>query len=193
MSDNSPYAIYYLLVAVLVASSLVGMRLPIGKVLKMTLAWVAIFAVMFGLFAFRSEFASVGARLRAEAFGTPIAAGATVRIPIGDDGHYWAWAKLNGRGVRFMIDSGASVTTVSRATAEAAGMPIGTERTIVSTANGSAEMLKGSADSLEVGAIKREQFPIDINVHDDTNLLGMNFLASLGGWGVEGHDLVLRQ
>ena len=192
MSDEGPYLLYAIIAAVFVASSLVGMRLPIGKALKMALAWVAIFGVVFVLFSFRSEFSSIGQRLRAEATGVPIEQGAEVRIPIAEDGHYWAWAKLNGHDVRFMVDSGASVTTVSRATAQAAEMPIGTERTIVSTANGRAWVTKGRADSLQVGSIRREQFMVDINEQDDLNLLGMNFLASLRGWGVEGNYLVLR-
>ncbi len=192
MSDEGPYVVYTIIAAVFVASSLFGMRLPIGKALKMALAWVAIFGVAFVLFSFRSEFSSIGQRLRAEATGTPIEQGGEVRIPMGDDGHYWAWAKLNGRDVRFMVDSGASVTTVSRATAEAAGVPIGTERTIVNTANGRTWVTRGEADSLEVGSIRREDFRVDVNEQDDTNLLGMNFLASLQGWGVEGNYLVLR-
>src|SRR5688572_3589650 len=187
MNDDGPYVVYTIIAAVFVASSLFGMRLPIGKALKMALAWVAIFAVAFVLFSFRSEFSSIGQRLRAEATGTPIEQGREVRIPIGDDGHYWAWAKLNGHDVRFMVDSGASVTTVSRATARAAGVPIGTERTIVNTANGRVSVTKGWADSLEVGSIRREEFRVDVNEQDDTNLLGMNFLASLQGWGVEGN------
>ena len=192
MSEDSPYLVYTIIAAVFVASSLFGMRLPIGKALKMALAWVAIFGVAFVLFSFRSEFSSIGQRLRAEATGTPIEEGREVRIPIGDDGHYWAWAKLNGHNVRFMVDSGASVTTVSRATAQAAGVPIGTERTIVNTANGRTWVTRGQADSLEVGSIRREDLRVDVNEQDDTNLLGMNFLASLQGWGVEGNYLVLR-
>lgn len=192
MNDNGPYLVFTIIAAVFVASSLIGMRLPIGKALKMALAWVAIFGVVFVLFSFRSEFSSIGQRLRAEATGTPIEEGGEVRIPIADDGHYWAWAKLNGEDVRFMVDSGASVTTVSRATAQSARMPIGTQRTIVSTANGRVWVTRGKADSLQVGSIRREEFPVDINEQDDVNLLGMNFLATLRGWGVEGNYLVLR-
>ena len=47
MSENGPYLVYTIIAAVFVASSLIGMRLPIGKALKMMLAWVAIFAVGF--------------------------------------------------------------------------------------------------------------------------------------------------
>jgi aspartyl protease family protein len=192
VSDQGPYLVFTIIALVFVASSLIGMRLPIGKALKMALAWVAIFGIVFVLFSYRSEFSSIGQRLRAEATGTPIDEVGEVRIPIGDDGHFWAWAKVNGRDVRFMVDSGASITTVSRAAARAAGMPIGTERTIVGTANGRIWVTKGSADSLQVGSIRREDFPVDINEQDGVNLLGMNFLGSLRSWGVEGNYLVLR-
>src|SRR4051794_36089855 len=126
--SNSPFVIYYLVIVVAVASSLFAMRLPIGKMLKMVLAWVAIFGAGFVLFSFRSEFSSFGQRLKAEAMGTAIAQGKTVRIPMADDGHFWVDAKVNGHSLRFMVDSGASVTTVSTRAARAAGMTIGTER-----------------------------------------------------------------
>ena len=192
MSPDGPSLVYAIVALVFVASSLIGMRMKVGQALKMVLAWVAIFGIGFIIFSFRSEFSSLGQRLRAEATGTPISAGGEVRIPVSEDGHFWAWAKLNGENVRFMVDSGASVTTVSRATAEAAGMSIGNEKIMVSTANGTALATRGRADSLEVGSIRREQFRVDINEQDDINLLGMNFLASLRGWGVEGNYLVLR-
>jgi aspartyl protease family protein len=109
-----------------------------------------------------------------------------------DDGHFWVDATVNGRPLRFMVDSGATVTTVSIDSAKAVGMPVGTERTAISTANGTTQAIKGYADKLEVGTIQRTDFPIDINEHDDTNLLGMNFLSSLNSWKVEGNYLVLQ-
>lgn len=192
MAEKGPYLVYYIIAAVFVASSLFGMRQPIGKTLKMVLAWVAIFGVAFILFSFRSEFSVIGQRLKAEATGAPIAVGEELRIPIADDGHFWVDAKLNGRDVRFMVDSGASITTVSRRVAEASGMEIGNEYVIVSTANGPARATKARANRLQVGSIARTDFRIDINENDDVNLLGMNFLSSLGGWRVEGNYLVLQ-
>jgi aspartyl protease family protein len=193
MSDaNGPMAVYYLIIAVAVASSIVAMRLPAGKVLKMVAAWVAIFAAGFVLFSFRSEFSSFGQRLRAEATGSSISDGASVRIPVAEDGHFWVNAAVNGHPIRFIVDSGASVTTISVESAKAAGVPIGTERTAVNTANGRTQAIKGWADRLEVGTIERKEFPVDINEHDDTNLLGMNFLSSLRSWRVEGNYLVLE-
>ena len=191
MNDNGGYALYYILLIVLVASSLVGMRLPLGKAVKMALAWVAIFGVAFGIFAFRGEFAGIGQRLRAEATGTPIVEGAAVRIPISDDGHFWATAKLNGHDVRFMVDSGASITTVSRNVAESAGMPTDGYKGIVSTANGDAPVTRSSAH-LQLETVDRPELTVHINEQDDVNLLGMNFLSSLNGWRVEGNYLVLQ-
>src|ERR1700752_3892081 len=114
MTDNNgPFALYYLVIVIAVASSLVAMRLPLGKALKMLLAWAAIFGVGFILFSFRSEFSSFRQRVKAEAMGTAVSDGQAVRIPIAEDGHFWVDAKVNGHSLRFMVDSGASITTVS--------------------------------------------------------------------------------
>jgi aspartyl protease family protein len=192
MNSNGPSVVFYIVAIVFVASSLVGMRHPIGKTLRMVLAWVAIFGVAFILFSFRSEFSNLGQRLRAEATGSPIVEGEVVRIPIGDDGHFWVDAKLNEESVRFMVDSGATVTTVSRGTARSAGVDIGGRIAVVSTANGPVRVTQGMADRLAVGSIERTDFPIDVNEQDDLNLLGMNFLRSLKSWRVEGNYLVLQ-
>jgi aspartyl protease family protein len=193
MSDNNgPFALYYVVIIVAVASSLVALRMPVGKMVKMVAVWVAIFGIGFVVFSFRTDFTAFGQRLKAEATGSAIPERNTLRIPIADDGHFWVDAKVNGHSLRFMVDSGASVTTVSTQSAKAAGMPIGSETTVVNTANGPTREIKGWADRLQVGPIERTDFPIDINEHDDTNLLGMNFLSSLSSWRVEGNYLVLQ-
>ena len=192
MNDNGPYLVFYVMAAVFVASSLFAMRMPLAKALKMALAWVAIFGVAFLLFAFRGEFSQLGQRIRAEATGSPIVEGEVVRIPVAEDGHFYVNAKLNGQDVRFMVDSGASVTTVSRSAANAAGMEIGTRRATVITANGPASVMQSYADRLQIGSIERTDFPVDVSEQEDLNLLGMNFLRSLQGWRVEGNYLVLQ-
>jgi len=192
MSDNAAGAIYYVMAVVLVASALVSMRLPLGKVARMTAAWVAIFGVAFVLFAFRGEFSGVFDRLRAEATGAPIVEGGEVRVPVADDGHFWVDATVNGQPVRFLVDSGASITTVSHETARAAGIRTDGRTAYIDTANGPAHVRQSYAGKLAVGPIERADFPVDVNSRDRTNVLGMNFLSSLRGWRVEGHDLVLR-
>jgi aspartyl protease family protein len=194
MSEDQGLNLLYLTMAmVLVGSALVSRRLPIGKTLKMALAWVAIFALIFAIFSFRSEFMALGHRLKAEAIGAPIQSGEELRIPMADDGHFWVEAAVNGHDAPFLVDSGASVTTISRATADAAGIETGMRVALVDTANGTVEMRKARAETFEVGAIQRSDFAVQVNDHDGSNVLGMNFLSSLGSWRVEGNYLVLQQ
>src|SRR5262245_39179020 len=108
MSDGqAPNILYLALCLVLVASALFSRRLPIGKTLKMAAAWIGIFAFAFAIFSFRSEFMAIGARLKAEAIGTPIQSGAELRIPMAEDGHFWVEASINGHNAPFLVDSGA--------------------------------------------------------------------------------------
>ncbi|HYC95479.1 MAG TPA: TIGR02281 family clan AA aspartic protease [Sphingomicrobium sp.] len=190
--DQGAYLLYTVLLLVLVGSAVVSRRLPMGKTLKMAAAWVAIFAIIFAIFSFRSEFMAIGSRLKAEAIGTPIQAGEELRIPMADDGHFWVEASVNGQEAPFLVDSGASITTISRDTANQAGIETGMRVALVETANGTVEMRKARAESFSVGAIQRSDFAIQVNDHDDGNVLGMNFLSSLQSWRVEGNYLVLQ-
>ena len=183
-------SVYLVLLLLLVMSSLIASRLPLGKALKMALVWIAVFAGIFAIFAFRSDFSAFGQRLRAELTGTPIASGETLRIPISEDGHFWVTAELNGHPVGLLVDSGASITTIGGETARTAGIAPG-YRVPVETANGTVDMSRASADSFVLGPIRREGMTVFVNSNDRSNVLGMNFLSSLDSWRVEGNDLVL--
>lgn len=192
MTGNSPQVPYYAMGVLLILSSLLAIRLPLGKALKMGVAWAGIFAGFFILFAFRGEFQHFGQRLKAEALGTPATEGSELRIPMADDGHFWVKASVNGKSSRFLVDSGASVTTISSDLARSAGVSTNGRRALVETANGAAQIVQASADRLDVGSITRANFPVDISERDQTNVLGMNFLSSLSSWRVDGSYLVLR-
>ena len=190
--DDAPRALYLLLLIMLVGSSLVGMRLPVGKAVKMLLAWVAIFGVGFMLFAFRGDFGALGQKLRSEATGAPIISGETVRIAQKEDGHFWVEAEVNGHRAAFLVDSGATITTVDRATADAARLETGMRVNMVETANGVVPMVRGEAREFQLGPIVREELAVNVNERDGANVLGMNFLSTLSSWSVEGNTLVLR-
>ena len=192
MSEGDGPRVFYLaLCIILVASSLIGMRLPLAKAVRMILAWVAIFGLFFILFAFRGEFTSLGQRLRAEATGTPVEHSGEIRIPIAEDGHFWVTGSINGVESRFLVDSGASTTTIGEDVARRAGVEARGSG-MISTANGPARVDRGYADRLRIGSVERTDFPILINPNSSTNVLGMNFLSSLNGWRVEGTFLVLK-
>jgi aspartyl protease family protein len=189
---DTPNTFYLLLLLMLVGSSLVAMRLPLAKAAKMALAWVAIFGMAFAIFSFRSEFSALGSRLKSEAIGEPIVAGGELRIPMAEDGHFWVDASVNGHEEPFLVDSGASITTISQDFADQAGVEAGLGVAVVSTANGTVQMRPATADRFDVGPISRNDFGIQVNDRDNSNVLGMNFLSSLSSWRVEGHYLILK-
>jgi aspartyl protease family protein len=184
--------VYLLMAIMLVLGSLMARREPAAKLLTMALAWIAIFAAGFVLFTFRDNLGWVAQRLRAEAVGTPVEQGRETRIPMAIDGHFWVSAKLNGHDVKFLIDSGATTTTIDRETAKAAGVEVSPRRDLyVRTGNGVIRVASGRADELSVGGITRHDVALEIADNDDLNVLGMNYLSSLSRWGVQGRWLVL--
>ena len=184
--------VYILMAVMLVLGSLMARREPLAKMLTMALAWVAIVAAGFVLFTFRDNFGWVAQRLKAEAVGTPVQQGRETRIPMAIDGHFWVEARLNGQKVRFLVDSGATMTTVDRQTAQKAGVQVSSQRDqFVRTGNGIIRVSTGRAAELEVGGITRSDVGLQIADNDDLNVLGMNFLSSLSRWGVEGRWLVM--
>jgi aspartyl protease family protein len=193
MSSNTMLGGVYLLMALmLVIGALMSRREPVAKLVKMALAWIVIFAAGFVLISFRDDFGYFAQRLKAEAVGTPVEQGRETRIPMSIDGHFWVDAKVNGKDVRFLVDSGATMTTVDRDTARAAGVEVSPRADqFVRTGNGVIRVSTGRAAELEVGGISRRDVGLQVAENDDLNVLGMNFLSTLSRWSVEGRSLVM--
>ena len=184
--------VYILMAVMLVLGSLMARREPAAKLLTTALAWIAIFGAGFVLFTFRDDFGWVAQRLRAEATGEPVAQGREIRIPMAIDGHFWVGGELNGVRVKFLVDSGATMTTIGRATAERARVQVSARPDqIVRTGNGLIRVSSGRAEILTIGPIERRDIGMHVADNADLNVLGMNFLSSLQRWGVEGRWLVL--
>ena len=186
-------SLYLLMALMLVAGSLIARRERFAKLATMALAWVVIFGAGFILFTFRDDLGYVTQRLKAEATGEPVVAGQQVRIPMAIDGHFWVEGSINGTPVKFLVDSGATMTTIGRDTAEAANVDVSRSRDqVVRTGNGMLRVATGRADSLTVGPIQRGDVGLHIAENDELNVLGMNYLSTLERWGVEGRWLVLE-
>jgi aspartyl protease family protein len=196
MNNFSGVNMAYIIVGlVLVGSALAARRIPIGQGLKMALAWVGIFAAAYVLFLFRGEGQEIWRRIVADVSGTSgVQQGAAMRIAKGDDGHFHVTAAVNGHRVDFLVDSGATITTISPESARAANVESdGGPPVPVITANGTAMSQPAIAAKFSVGVIERTDEKLHISeMTDADNLLGMSFLSSLKSWRVEGNTLILQ-
>jgi aspartyl protease family protein len=120
-------------------------------------------------------------------------AGNELRVRMSSDGHFWVDATVNGTNRRMLVDSGATVTAISEATARAAGVDTGTGLTpvILRTANGATAARTGSIDELRIGNIVARNLKVVSSPGLDLDVIGMNFLSQLESWRVEGRTLVL--
>jgi aspartyl protease family protein len=120
--------------------------------------------------------------------------GGELRVKMASDGHFWAIASINGVKRRMLIDSGATVTAISEATAREAGVSTGTTLTpiVLQTANGAAPAQTGKVDELRVGNIVARNLKIVTAPGlGSLDVLGMNFLSKLQSWRVENGTLIL--
>lgn len=186
-------SLYLLMAIMLVAGMLIGRRGRFASALTMALAWTVIFGAGFVLYSFRDDLSFVGQRLQSEATGAPVQVGRQIRIPMSLDGHFWIEGELNGTPVNFLVDSGATMTTVGSQTAAMSGLAINPSREqLVRTGNGVIRVGVGRAESLDVAGIERSGMRVYVAENDTLNVLGMNFLSSLQRWGVEGRWLILE-
>ena len=121
-------------------------------------------------------------------------AGKELHVKMSSDGHFWVVASINGVQRRMLIDSGATVTAISEATARDAKVDAGTGLApiVLQTANGTAPARTGKVDELRVGNIVARNLRIVTSPGlGRLDVLGMNFLSKLQSWRVEGRTLIL--
>ncbi|WP_026091476.1 TIGR02281 family clan AA aspartic protease [Blastomonas sp. AAP53] len=120
--------------------------------------------------------------------------GNEVRLQMAGDGHFWAQASINGIERRMLVDSGATVTALSKATADEAAVALGTGLlpVMLRTANGTVQANTGTVDQFNLGTIEARNLKVVVSpALGDVDVLGMNFLSQLESWRVEGRTLVL--
>jgi aspartyl protease family protein len=193
--EDGPSMIWGVVCVLLLVSSLAARRLPLGYVAKAGLAWIAIFATLFAIFSFRFEFIGIWERVKADISGTAgqNISGEAIELRRQDDGHYWLTVNINGKPVRFMVDSGATLTAINATTAREAGVEADGYPIILGTANGRIAAKRGVVRSLSVGPHSIENHQVVVSERfGEVNVLGMNFLNSMQSWRVEANMMVLR-
>ncbi|EIZ80561.1 hypothetical protein WSK_0840 [Novosphingobium sp. Rr 2-17] len=120
--------------------------------------------------------------------------GRETRVPMREDGHFWVTATLNGVKRDFLVDTGATLTAISPATARKADLKANAlNRSIMMrTANGTVEAQLVSIEELRMGnVVARDLDAVVAPGLGDANVIGMNLLSRLASWRVEDNTLIL--
>tara|TARA_B100000678_G_scaffold73316_1_gene60197 strand:+ start:168 stop:752 length:585 start_codon:yes stop_codon:yes gene_type:complete len=189
--DQSIDIVWYIGGIILVASALIARRPGFKAIAGSVIAWVVIAGIVYAIVDHRDQLAGLAARV---GIGDQSVEGETTRIRMASDGHFWARVELNGVPRRMLIDSGATTTAISQATADAAGIrDSGGYPVLIDTANGQILAKRASIDTLQLGSLKINDLNAIVSDRfGGTDVIGMNFLSRLGSWRVEGGTLILE-
>jgi aspartyl protease family protein len=186
-----------MMMVTIVASILLRLRLKPHEALRNILAWAVIAAVLALGYSFRGELGSAWSRVRAEfAPGYPVQLSAHEMVVTQDEnGGFYVVGEVNGQTVRFLADTGASDIVLSPADAERLGVDVHSLKftDTAETANGVGRGASFKASSLEVGPVRFEDVPMQINQAPmSTSLLGMAFFHRLDSFQVKDGKLYMR-
>lgn len=125
----------------------------------------------------------------------PAPASSTASVAKSADGHYWAQAEVNGKAVRFLVDTGASAVALTPS--DAARLGFSSDKLIydrsVQTANGEVKAAVVTLPNVKVaGANVRDVAAIVMQEGLETSLLGMTYLGRLSRFEATPNSLILR-
>jgi aspartyl protease family protein len=165
--------------------------------LRHAAVWVAIGAVAVLGYSYRTDFQNMGNRIVGELrpdMGLMTGEG-NVAIRRSGDGHFRLTATVDGKPVRFLVDTGASLVALSPADARAVGFDTDRLRYGLRsrTANGTAWSAGVSLAEISVGPIRARNVQAAISQNGLTeSLLGLAFLNRLSGYEVRGDTMILK-
>ena len=123
------------------------------------------------------------------------ARGADAQVLRSADGHYWAEADIDGRAVRVLVDTGASVVALTRADAQRLGLRLTAAdftRT-VQTASGPVRAAAVTLLSVAVAGARIDDVQaLVIEEGLEHSLLGMSYLGRLSAFEASPSGLTLR-
>ncbi|MCC4295414.1 retropepsin-like aspartic protease family protein [Brevundimonas aurantiaca] len=123
------------------------------------------------------------------------ASGTATQVVKGPDGHYWAQATIEGRAVRVLIDTGASVVALTRADARRLGVDPAPDAYTgrVQTASGLARTAPVELAAVSVAGARVERVQaLVVEEGLAYSLLGMSYLGRLSAFEATPAGLTLR-
>ena len=185
----------YLVLGVLLVASILARRVPVLRTLVSFMLWGGMLALLFALVAQRERFDPwLGQAAAALNIESQKVAGGETRIRMSPDGHFYVRANIGGYEKRLLVDSGATITALSPATAARAGVTVRPAMfpVLLKTANGTIEAQTGEIAELSFGNVVARDLAVVVSpAFGDVDVIGMNFLSRLKSWRVEGRTLIL--
>lgn len=133
--------------------------------------------------------ASAEVAVAASASGTP------TQVVKGPDGNYWAQARIDGRAVQVLVDTGASVVALTRADARRLGVDPAPEAFTgkVQTASGVVRAAPVELKTISVAGVRVDKVEALVVEEGLTySLLGMSYLGRLSAFEATPAGLTLR-
>ncbi|HYF53104.1 MAG TPA: TIGR02281 family clan AA aspartic protease [Salinarimonas sp.] len=166
--------------------------------IKAMLAWALVLFGLVGLYAYRLELNGVASRIMAELRpgAVEVTSAGEVSVPRRGDGSFVLSAKANGRDLRFILDTGASLVVLTHESAARVGVDTAALafNVPIATANGRAVAAALTIETLAIGSIEARRVRALVAqpgvLHE--NLLGMSFLDRLASFEVREGRLYLR-
>ena len=130
---------------------------------------------------------------RASARPSNTPASNTIVYTANERGHVVLNAAVNGAPVRMLVDTGASLVTLTPADARAAGInPASLAYSgQVQTANGTARMARVTLREIRIGQLSVYDVPTGVLENLNVSLLGMSFLSRLQGYEMRDGKLTI--
>ena len=123
------------------------------------------------------------------------ASGTDAQVVKGADGHYWAEASIDGKAVRVLVDTGASVVALTRADALRLGVDPEPEAFTgrVQTASGVVRAAPVQLKTISVAGARVDRVEaLVVEQGLEYSLLGMSYLGRLSAFSATPAGLTLR-
>ena len=124
-------------------------------------------------------------------------AGRKTKIRSDARGHYHVTARMNGRKVKVLVDTGATAVAINKSTARRLGLRLKQSdfKYEVSTANGKVRAAQAYIERIEIGRVYANDVRAAILPDSSLNetLLGMSFLNQMKSFQISNGELVLSQ
>ena len=201
--DNDRFArlVYLGLLGAVIGAVAVRSAGRFSNVTRSIAIWLALLLVLVAGYQYRFELQDVASRITGGLVpGSPIAMtgedGHAIMVMRSDSGHFEVDARVNGRPLRLLVDTGATSTVLTERDAAAVGIDVGALAYTmpIQTANGRTEAARARIDEIEIGTIRRQSLPVLVARSSGLgqSLLGMNYLNTLDGLDIRRDRLILR-